>query len=105
MAEYIGLNKEGIKPITDAINNYKKAVKKVDFEVTKSQIKVFAKGSSSVNAITAMIDAANVNIDTMFKKKLDPFVQRINSLANQYSKNDSEQSSTMKTTTNKILKS
>ena len=90
MAEYLGLNKDGIKPITDAINNYKKSVKKVDFEVTKSQIKLFA---------------TNSNVDAMFKKKLDPFVQRINSLTNQYSKNDSQQSSTMKTTTNKILKS
>lgn len=105
MADYLGLNKDGIKPITDAIANYKKSVKKVDFEVTKSQIKLFAKGSSSVNAITAMIDEANKNVDTMFKKKLDPFVQRINNLTGQYSKNDSEQSSTLKSSTNKILKS
>ena len=105
MADYIGLNKEGVKPITDAINAYKKAVKKVDFEVTKQQIQLFAKGSSSVNAISAMIDAANTNVETMFKKKLDPFVERINSLTKTYSSNDTNQSNTLKTKVNNVLKS
>ena len=105
MNDYLGLNTAGIKPINDAISAYKSAVKKINFNVTKGVVKQFAAGSSSVNAINAMLDSADRSIENIFTKKLDPFSSRISQLTNQYKKNDTSQGSDLKSRTSKVLKS
>ncbi len=103
--EFIGLNTAGASKIISAIDAYSKKINSVSFYASAQETQVFAKGSSSYNAMMTMIKNADSQMSNLVTNKLQPLKTRIEALNTQYKNNDDSLAATMNTKAKSILKS